>query len=160
MLEVKQLDTPQTIADAYQLLTEYGNYMYTELDLIDGKDSFYEKLKKFPCEEYEKPNGSFIVIYYNDEPAGCVGLRRFDNTACEMKRMYVRPAYRGLKIGDRLCVEVIRLAKELGFTKMLLDTNREMATAIKLYAKFSFKEIPPYCINVNQHPVYMGLDIL
>ena len=159
MLFIKQLDTPQTIADAYQLLTEYGNYMYKELDFIDGKDSFYEKLKKFPGEEYEKPNGVFIVVYYNDKPAGCVGLRRFDNTACEMKRMYLRPAYRGLKIGDRLCVKVIQLAKGLGFTKMLLDTNREMAAAIKLYTKFSFKEIPPYCVNVNQHPVYMGLDI-
>ncbi len=159
MLQTKEINTPQTIADAKQLLTEYGNYMYKELDLVDGKDSFYEKLKKFPGDEYEKPNGVFIVAYHKAIPVGIAGLRRFDATACEMKRMYVRPEHRGLKIGEALCIEVIKLAKELGFTQILLDTNREMIAAIDLYKKFSFKEISPYCINVNRNPVYMGLDI-
>ena len=156
---IKQITTPQIIAEAKQLLIKYGHYMYTELNLVDGKDSFYEKLKKFPADEYEKPNGVFIVAYSNEIPVGCAGVKKFEGTACEMKRMYVRPTYRGQKIGDALCVEVIKLAKELGFTKMLLDTNREMGAAIDLYKKFNFKEIPPYCINVNQNPVYMGLDI-
>src|ERR1700739_333779 len=159
MLIIKHITTPEIIADAKQLLIQYGNYMYRELNLVDGKDSFYEKLQRFPGNEYEKPNGAFIVAYSNTIPVGCAGVRKFEDTACEMKRMYVRPTYRGQKIGDALCVEVIKLAKELGFTKMLLDTNREMDAAMVLYKKFNFKEIPPYCININQNPVYMGLDI-
>ena len=159
-LLVNKTALPQTIADAKQLLTEYGHYMYKELNLVDGKDSFYEKLKKFSGEEYEKPNGVFIIAYHNSIPVGIAGLRRFDATACEMKRMYVRPEYRGSKIGEALCIEVIKLAKELSFTKILLDTNREMSAAIDLYKKFDFKEIPPYCININQNPVYMGLDLI
>jgi ribosomal protein S18 acetylase RimI-like enzyme len=160
MLIIKQIITPQTIADAKQLLIEYGNYMYTELNLVDGKGSFYEKLKKFPGHEYEKPTGAFIVAFSNNTPVGCAGVRKFEGISCELKRMYVRPTHRGQKIGDALCVEVIKLARDLGFTKMLLDTNREMVAAIDLYKKFNFKEIPPYCINVNQNPVYMGLDIV
>lgn len=161
MLKIKELDTLSEgeLFDLKRLLTEYGNYMYEELGLVAGKDSYTQQVLNFPDEKYQKPEGTFLLATYNDLPAACVGLRRFDESSCEMKRMYVSPDYRGLKIAEQLCERIINLAREFGYSQMLLDTNTEMSAAINLYLKSGFKEIPPYCVNENQHPVYMAKEL-
>lgn len=161
MLKIKTLDelNEEEMNGLKKLLNEYGNYMYEELKLVDGKNSYWKQMLDFPDEKYYKPEGGFLLAVYNDFPAACVGLRRFDEHSCEMKRMYVNPKYRGLKIAEQLCGKIIALAKEYGYSKMLLDTNKEMNAAVKLYLKYGFKEIPAYCVNVNQHPVYMEKEL-
>jgi ribosomal protein S18 acetylase RimI-like enzyme len=99
------------------------------------------------------------MAIYNDLPAGCVGLKRFDDTSCEMKRLYVNLKFRGLKIGDRLCEEIIRVAKNYGYTRMLLDTNVEMHEAVRLYHKYNFTEIEAYCRNGNKNPLYFSREL-
>jgi ribosomal protein S18 acetylase RimI-like enzyme len=157
MLRIKTLET---LADAElislkALLNQYGSYMYDELKLVAGKNSFSKQILNFPDTTYQKPDGGFLLATYNNIPAGCVGLRRFDSSSCEMKRMFVSTKFRGLRIGEHLCERVIALAKEYGYTRMLLDTNIEMTEAISLYLKSGFKEIPAYCENENLNPVYM-----
>jgi putative acetyltransferase len=157
MLEIKKLEnlSEDEAFDLKKLLLEYGRYMYEELNLIAGKETYSSQIKAFPDKSYKKPDGGFLLASYNGQSAGCVGLRRFDEKSCEMKRMYVSPHFRGLKIAEELCKEIINMAREYGYSKMLLDTNKEMDSAIKLYLKYGFIEIPAYCENENQNPVYM-----
>ncbi|MFY9309169.1 MAG: GNAT family N-acetyltransferase [Bacteroidia bacterium] len=155
MFEIKKTEDEKTISDAKKLLVEYGDYMYNEINLIDGKSSFPIKLNTFPGNEYEEPHGVFLIAYANNWPAGCIGLRRFDSNSCEMKRLYVRPKFRGQQIGYKLCEKLIELAKCYGYQRMILDTNKEMSAAIKLYQRLFFMEIQPYCLNENPNPIYL-----
>lgn len=128
--------------------------MYDELGLVAGKESFYNEMSSFPGTKYIPPGGTFFLALWEGEPAGCIGLRRFDDEACEMKRMFVRPGYRGLGIAKELCNVFFDSVKEFGYTKVLLDTNKEMTEAIAIYQKLGFAVIPPYCENENPNPVY------
>lgn len=129
--------------------------MYEELGLIAGKDSFQKEMDSFPGDKYMAPDGTFFLALYNNEPAGCIGLRRFDSTSCEMKRMYVKPEFRGSGIGIKLCEVFLETARLYGYARVLLDTNKEMPEAISIYRGLGFIPIPPYCDNENANPVYM-----
>jgi ribosomal protein S18 acetylase RimI-like enzyme len=137
------------------LLMEYGNYMFHDLGLIAGKKSFYEQIEADPDRSYQLPNGTFILAEVKGKIAGCVGIRRYSDEFCEMKRMYVRPEFRGLGIGQLMCSYVIERSKDLGYPKIYLDTNAEMRSAVNLYVHAGFKSISPYCINENPNPIFM-----
>jgi putative acetyltransferase len=137
------------------LLMEYGNYMFHDLGLIAGKKSFYEQIEADPDRSYQLPNGTFILAEVKGKIAGCVGIRRYSDEFCEMKRMYVRPEFRGLGIGQLMCSYVIERSKDLGYPKIYLDTNAEMRSAVNLYINAGFKSISPYCINENPNPIFM-----
>lgn len=143
------------IKEVRELLREYGQYMYLELGLIAGKESFFNELENFPGPGYSPPSGSFIIARLEDKLAGCVGIKKFDEENCEMKRMYIRPGWRGKGIGQLLCSYVIDWCRKSMYRRILLDTNAEMKEAVALYRKCGFKEIAPYCINENDHPIFM-----
>ena len=143
------------VREVKELLNEYGQYMYEELGLMAGKESFFKELENFPGSGYLPPFGTFVVARVGDVVAGCVGIKRFDEASCEMKRMFIRPAYRGKGIGQLLCTYVINWCRRSMYRRILLDTNTEMKEAVSLYRKCGFKEIAPYCINENDHPVFM-----
>lgn len=161
MITIKELKTLNTdeLAGLKKLLEEYGDYMFNELKLRDGENSYHNDLQNFPGEKYLEEGGAFLLALHNESPAGCAALRKFDATSCEMKRMYVNSRFRGLKIGEKLCEEIIERAKKSGYKKILLDINKEMTEAVELYLKFNFKEIPPYCVNVNKHPMYFAKEL-
>lgn len=138
------------------VLLEYGNFMYDELGLTAGKDSFSREISSFPGEKYAAPEGTFFLALYNNEPAGCIGLRKFDDVSCEMKRMFVRPEYRGKGIGIKLCDHFLETAREFGYQRVLLDTNKEMPEAVSIYNKLGFEAIPAYCENENRNPLYFS----
>lgn len=140
---------------ARKLLTEYGLYLFDELKLMAGSETFFKELKTFPDKKYQQPDGAFYMAYHGDIPIGCAGLKRFDQQSCELKRMYVQPAFRGMGFGVELTKLVLKEANKLGFDRVLLDTNLEMPAAVQVYLKAGFKEIPPYCENDNAHPVFM-----
>lgn len=156
MLIIKRLDemSQQEIGLLKDVILEYGNFMYEELGLTAGKASFYSEMSQFPGTKYDAPEGTFFLALWKGEPAGCIGLRRFDEGSCEMKRMFVKPQYRGLGIAMELCNAFFRSVREFGYRKVLLDTNREMPEAIAIYRKLGFVAIPPYCVNANPNPVY------
>lgn len=96
---------------------------------------------------------------YDDKVAGCIGLKKIDEKNCEMKRLYVRPKFRGKQIGEQLIEKIIRDAKEIGYSFMLLDTLPFLKSAINLYKKYGFYEIPSYNNSPMNTSIYMKLNI-
>ena len=143
-------------AAAIYLLELYGRYMYEELSLSAGKENFYAELNSgLLLKKFQSPGNQFLIAFAEQKPVGCVALKKWNTTACEMKRMFVLPAHRGFGLGKLLADAAIQQATKLGYNEILLDTNREMATAVGLYRKLGFIETAPYCYNENKHVIYM-----
>jgi ribosomal protein S18 acetylase RimI-like enzyme len=157
MIEIKELDdlNEQERVGLKLLLTEYGDFLCKELNFTVELDDYSSEMGKFPYRRYDKPEGNFLLALYDGMAAGCVGMKKLNDDSCEMKRMYVNPKFRGLKVGEKLCAEIIERAKNIGYKKMVLDTNDVMKSAINLYLKFSFKETEAYCENKNPYPLFM-----
>lgn len=150
-------------------VSEEGN----ELDLIRELFREYEKdlnenicFQSFEAEleapliKYGAPAGDLILAYWNNEPAGCIALTKMkEDGACEMKRLYVKPAFRKFGIGKILVERVLASAKAKGYSIMRLDTLSKLNPAIQLYKKFGFKQGPPYNNNPLQGVVYMEKDL-
>lgn len=96
---------------------------------------------------YGPPGGRALLALVGDAGAGAVGVQRLDAAVCEMKRMFVRPAFRGRGIGRALGVAIVGEARRLGSERMRLDTTVEMAEAITLYLSLGFVDIEPYRYN-------------
>jgi ribosomal protein S18 acetylase RimI-like enzyme len=94
--------------------------------------------------EYGPPHGRLFLGRAGAVPAGCVGLRRLDAATAEMKRLYVRPAYRGSALGRRLAEAAIEAARDAGCARIVLDTLPKMREAISLYRRLGFRETAPY----------------
>ena len=93
---------------------------------------------------YGPPRGVLLLAEMKDGWAGCVAVRPIDGAICELKRLYVRPAYRGTGLGRRLMESTLRAARDLGYTRIRLDTLPEMAAAQRLYEDLGFRDIPAY----------------
>ena len=139
---------------------------YTDI-LIEGDPSFKEYLEiqnyddelKHLEKKYGLPYGRLYLVYYNNEVAGCIGLKKIDEKNCEMKRLYVRPKFRGKQIGEQLIEKIIKDAKEIGYSYMLLDTLPFLKGAIYLYKKYGFYEIASYNNSPMDTSIYMKLDL-
>ncbi len=139
---------------------------YTEM-LIAGDSSFqkYLDIQNYDEElehldiKYGSPDGRLYIAFYDRELAGCIGLRKIDEWNCEMKRLYVRPAFRGRNIGSKLIQQIIKDAKEIGYTYMLLDTLPFLKSAIHMYKACGFYEIPSYNNSPMDTSIYMKLDL-
>ncbi|MDP9048409.1 MAG: GNAT family N-acetyltransferase [Bacteroidota bacterium] len=143
---------------ARQLLTEYGHYLFDELKLMAGHESFFAELKKFPEDKYKPPGGAFFIVYSGKAPIGCVGLKKWDNESCELKRMYIREEFRGKGYARTVIKIMTEQARQLGYTRMLLDTHAKMEAAVTAYRKAGFVEIPQYCENENADPLFFSLS--
>ena len=110
-------------------------------------------------EKYGEPYGRLYLASYSLAPAGCVALRKLDDAYCEMKRLYVRPMYRGLHIGKMLMEKVIEDAKQIGYRHIRLDTFPFMIEAMQMYKRYGFYEIEPYNDNPASSAVFMQMDI-
>jgi len=141
------LDRPRVeIVEAYAhpdevraLFSEYASSL--EIDL--SYQNFSAELSGLPG-KYTAPDGRLFLALVNGQSAGCVALRRFDETRAEMKRLYVRPAFRGLHLGRLLAERAIAAARDVGYSAVLLDTLSTMNTAKQLYHELGFVEIEPY----------------
>jgi len=142
MLIIKPALTKELIEETQNLFIEYARYLAVDLEF----QNFEEELNTLPG-DYAPPKGSILLAYHKENLAGCVALRQFQDNICEMKRLYVRPKFRGKKIGKALSKEIIQKAKELGYKFMRLDTLPFMKEAITLYSDLGFKEITPYRYN-------------
>lgn len=105
--------------------------------------------------KYGLPDGRLYLAYCDGEPAGCIGLRKIDSRNCEMKRLYVRPSFRGKKIGFRLVEQILKDAKEIGYAYILLDTLPFLQSAIQMYKSFGFYEIESYNDSPMDTSIYM-----
>ena len=111
-------------------------------EYFDRKD-LEKELAALPG-KYAMPEGRLLLALYNNEPAGCVALRKIDTGSCEMKRMFVYPKFHGKRIGHALAEAIINEAKKIGYSSMKLDTSWRQVEAQSLYQSFGFKKIEPY----------------
>lgn len=149
-----QADTKEQYEIVGGLFEEYASSLGLDLAF----QNFEAELKNLPG-AYSAPDGCILLVKINGDFAGCVALRRFDNDACEMKRMYVKPKFQGNGIGKLLAETIVEKAKEKGYGKMRLDTVSSMEKAIKLYQTLGFKEIAPYRYNPSQDAKYFELNL-
>lgn len=146
---------PDEIPVVRELIVEYGESL--EIDL--SYQNFREEVASLPG-DYAPPGGQLLLGRVAGAPAGCVGLRRLDPRRCEMKRLYVRPAYRGTGLGRLLVESAIRQARDLGYLELRLDTLATMTEAHALYARFGFRPIAPYTKAFAPGSRFYGLRLL
>jgi ribosomal protein S18 acetylase RimI-like enzyme len=154
MLKIAQAQSECDLQDARLLFEEYVASLGIDL----GFQNFDQELAYLPG-DYAPPEGQLLIARYGDELAGCVALRRLEPGVCEMKRLYVRPEFRGLRLGKSLVEAVIAEARVIGYVSMRLDTLPMMERAQKLYREFGFKDIAPYRHNPIQGAAYMELTL-
>ncbi|MCI6033252.1 GNAT family N-acetyltransferase [Fusobacterium varium] len=136
------------------LFNEYTTMLGVNLT-FQGYD---EEIKNLPG-KYALPYGRLYIAYYDNKAAGCIALRKFENDGCEMKRLFVRPEYRHLKIGKKLVDKIIEDARELKYKYMVLDTLSNLHEAVSLYRKSGFQEVEAYYENPLDNVLYFKLEL-
>lgn len=122
--------------------------------------NFAEELATLPG-RYAPPRGRLLLALDEQQyAAGCVALRPLDDRTCEMKRLFVRPAYRGQGLGRILAMHVVNEASTLGYAVMRLDTLEELESAMRLYASLGFQRCAPYYANPLPGVVYWERALL
>lgn len=152
MLKVVRVVISHHFEQASSLFEEYA----ASLDVDLRFQHFDEELSNLPA-QYSLPDGCLLLAFHEDLTAGCVALRRLDDGVCEMKRLYVKPQFRGLKIGRLLAARIIEEAQRLGYSRIRLDTLPSMAQAQVMYKSLGFREIAPYRFNPVGGTVFMEL---
>jgi ribosomal protein S18 acetylase RimI-like enzyme len=133
-----------------ELFTEYARSLGLDLEF----QGFSKELQTLPA-GYDP----ILVAYWNDAIAACVALRDCGERICEMKRLYVRPEFRGHAIGRMLATRIIEIARERGFRAMRLDTLPAMTEAKKMYASLGFRDIEAYRFNPIEGTRFMELAL-
>lgn len=155
MLSIKHITEKNTdLEAAVQLFKDYA----IELNVDLCFQSFDAELAN-PLKKYGPPNGALFLGYFNDEPIACIALQPLADGSCEMKRLYVKPAFRKFKIGEALVQHLLITAKQLGYKKMKLDTLERLKAAISLYKKHGFIITTAYYKNPLPEVVYMEIGL-
>lgn len=150
-----QVESPAQIEQARELFLEYAQSLGFSLCF----QSFDEELAGLPG-DYAPPGGRLLLAKYRDQPAGCVALHGLEPGVCEMKRLYLRPQFRGRGLGRGLAETVIAEARLIGYGKMRLDTVEPvMPNAVAMYRRLGFTEIEPYRPNPIAGALYMELPL-
>jgi ribosomal protein S18 acetylase RimI-like enzyme len=140
------------------LFTEYASTLSVDLCF----QNFPQELDALPG-EYSEPRGALLLAWVDGALAGCCALRPCDASdyanAAEMKRLYVRPAYRGLGLGRLLAEGILDAARAAAYYCVLLDTLDDMEAARALYEDLGFVEIPPYYHNPHAGAHYLKVDL-
>ncbi len=155
MTEIVLARRPVDLAAVKQLFLDYAESLDFALDYQD----FDQEMASFP-RLYAPPAGGLVLVRVAGAAAGAVGLRPLEPGICELKRLFVRPAYRRLGLGRTLAERIIAEARAKHYRAIRLDTiGRSMASAIALYRALGFREIPAYAFNPVPGALFMELDL-
>ena len=154
--EVHQAESAIQIASICELFLEYAQSLGFSLCF----QSFDKELAELPG-DYAPPEGRLLLATVEGAPAGCVALHKLDTGVCEMKRLYVRPQFRGKGLGHALAERIISEARQIGYKQLRLDTvEPRMRAAVAMYQRLGFHEIAPYRENPIAGALYMELTII
>jgi putative acetyltransferase len=140
---------------AIELFKEYAERLGIDLQF----QKFDQELQILPT-MYGPPTGELWLVQDGERFVGCTALRKLDELACELKRMFVQPTYRGLNLGEQLMDEALKTAIDMGYQFMKLDSLRRLEPAVKLYCRYGFEEIAPYNYNPEADVVYFEKNLL
>ena len=151
-------DTPALIEATRAIFREYAASLEVDLSFQD----FDQELQDLPG-EYAGPNGCLLLALVDDAVAGCGAYRRITDmdypNACEMKRLYVRRAFRRFGLGRQVAQALIDDARRARYSSMLLDTLDDMEVARELYGSLGFVEVPPFYFNPLPGAHYLCVDL-
>jgi ribosomal protein S18 acetylase RimI-like enzyme len=154
-LSIEQAESPQQIEQARELFLEYAKSLNFSLCF----QGFEKELAGLPG-DYSPPEGRLLLATYDEQLAGCVALHKLDRETCEMKRLYLRPQFRGNRLGRALAERIIAEGRAIGYRRMRLDTVEPMMKdAVALYRKLGFREIGAYRNNPVEGALYMELAL-
>lgn len=154
MIRIIQAESVEQIDEARRLFREYAGGLGVDLCF----QNFDQELASLPG-DYAPPRGCLLLAIDGARTAGCVALRPLSAGVCEMKRLYVRPDFRGTGPGRRLAIEIMAKGRRIGYQRVRLDTLPFMAEAIALYRSLGFREIGPYRENPIEGSLYMEADL-
>jgi putative acetyltransferase len=143
---------PGDMQEVRALFLEYATWLGEDLCF----QGFEAELAGLPG-DYAGKRGALLVAWKEREAAGCIALRPFDADTGEIKRLYVRPPFRGSGLGKRLALRVLDTARQADYRRLVLDTLERMDSAVRLYEKLGFKQIPAYYVNPIRGALYFEL---
>ena len=147
--------SPTQIAQARELFLEYAQSLGFSLCF----QNFDQELAGLPG-DYTPPSGRLLLAEWEGQVAGCVALRKLEDGICEMKRLYLRPGFRGKGLGRAVAEHIIAEARAIGYGRMRLDTVEPvMKEAVAMYRRLGFREIPAYRKNPIDGALYMELTL-
>jgi len=148
-----QAESAAHIVQARELFLEYAKSLGFSLCF----QNFDKELANLPG-DYSPPHGRLLLAEYDGQLAGCVALHKLEGRICEMKRLYLRPHFRGKGLGRALADRIISEARQIDYERMRLDTVEPvMKDAVAMYRRIGFREIAPYCANPIAGALYMEL---
>jgi putative acetyltransferase len=154
-LSICPADSPAQISQARELFLEYAESLGFSLCF----QSFDKELAELPG-DYAPPDGRLLLAEYDGKLAACIALHKLGSGLCEMKRLYLRPQFRGKGLGRALAERIIAEARQIGYNRMRLDTVEPvMKDAVAMYRKLGFSEIAPYRPNPIAGTIYMELEL-
>jgi ribosomal protein S18 acetylase RimI-like enzyme len=155
MIQIIDGSVPERIDQVRQLLEEYASWIEISLCF----QGFDKELAGLPG-DYATPKGRLFLALEEEQLAGCIALRPLSETVCEMKRLYVRPEFRGRGLGKQLANIIVEAGRDLGYEYMRLDTlPNKMDQALAMYRRLGFKEIEPYYPNPVAGATFMELEL-
>jgi ribosomal protein S18 acetylase RimI-like enzyme len=154
-LAISQAASQAEMAAVRELFLEYAESLGSSLCF----QNFDKELSDLPG-DYAPPDGRLLLAEYEGQLAGCVALHKLEPGICEMKRLYLRPQFRGKRLGSALADRVIGEARASGYQRMRLDTVEPvMKDAVAMYRRLGFRDIAPYRANPIAGAMYMELEL-
>ena len=153
-ISIIEAATAGDFAVGKRLIEEYADALGVDLCFQGFADELLH-----PSLVYGPPGGCLLLALAGEDVIGCIAVRKQDGQVCELKRLYVKPEFRGTGLGRRLAEAALRKARELGYTRVALDTLPQMVEAQTLYKTLGFEETPGYYANPVAGVRYLSLRL-